>query len=510
METDKKTIHMSCTKCKEEIMITVDDDYILSENKPDIKGKIKECGEVHIEKIRGMEGRVNVLGHLHYMLLYSTQNGCECMEGKIPFEEIVTLENVAPQDIIKCMPFLEDISIHIIHSRKISVKALIRLNVSAKALCSRDAVSNIQMENLQCRQKKINVMNLTSSQKDIYRIRESISLPSSGEAAGRIVWYELQPEGMELRMRDGELGIKGDLSVFCIYTSQQEENRINCHSDKIPFSGKIVLNNGEQEAYPDIDVSISEKNLTLRPDNNGELKLLDVEVILDVDIKAYAEESHDILVDAYSPTCELKLMKDTIDCESIVMKNNMQCRAEQRFRTRDNDIMQILSTSGTVYIEDVINNKDQINVEGSVTVDVLYQRADNDNSIAHARYKLPFSQKIEGVEPGDYNYSCKAEGLKINSAVAGEEIELKCVLGIDLMVTKPVVESIVNDVIEEAPDYERIRNLPGITGYITKPEDTLWDIAKRYGTTVNKIMENNNLTSEDIKTGMKLLVIKSC
>ena len=510
METDKKTIHMSYTKCKEEIMLTVDDDYILSENKPDIKGKIKECGEIHIEKVRGMEGRVSVAGHLHYQLLYSTQNGCECMEGKIPFEEIVAMEKVTPQDIIKCTSFLEDISIHIIHSRKISVKALIRLNISSKALCSRDAISGLQMENLQYKRKKINIMNLLASQKDIYRIRESINLPSSSDAAGRIVWYELQPESMELRLRDGELGIKGDLSVFCIYTSQQEENRMNYHSDKLPFSGKIVLNNCEQEVYPDIDVSISEKNLSLRQDSNGELKMLDIEMILDVDIKAYGEESHEVLEDAYSPVCELKLMKDTLECEAIVMKNNMQCRTEQRFRTKDNDIIQILSASGMVYIEDVINNKDQITVEGSVTVDVLYQRADNDNTIAHARYKLPFAQKIEGVEPGDYNYNCKSEGLKVNASVVGEEIEIKCILGIDLMVTRPVVESIVNEVLEEEPDYERIRNLPGIAGYITKPDDTLWDIAKRYGTTVNKIMESNNLASEDIKTGMKLLVVKSC
>ena len=510
METDKKTIHMSCTKGKEEIMITVDDDYILSENKPDIKGKIKECGDIHIEKVRGMEGRISVAGYLHYQLLYSTQNGCDCMEGKIPFEEIIAMENVTPQDILKCLPFLEDISIHIIHARKISVKALIRLNVTAKALCSRDAVNELHMENLQCRKKKLDVMNLMSSQKDIYRIRESISLPSTGDSAGKILWYELQPESMELRLRDGELAIKGDLSVFCIYSSMQEENGINYHSEKIPFSGKIVMNNSEQESYPDIDVSISEKSLTLRPDSNGEMKLLDIEMILDVDIKAYGEECHEILEDAYSPTCGLKLQKESVACEAIIMKNNMQCRVEQQFRTRDDDIMQVLNSAGTVYIEDVINNKDQITVEGSITVDVLYQKADGDNPIGHARYRLPFGQKIEGVEPGEYLYNCKAEGLKVNVEVVGEEMDIKCVLGIDMMITKPITENIINDVLEGEPDYDRIKNLPGITGYITKSDDTLWDIAKRYGTTVNKIMETNNLASEDIKTGMKLLVVKSC
>ena len=64
-------------------------------------------------------------------------------------------------------------------------------------------------------------------------------------------------------------------------------------------------------------------------------------------------------------------------------------------------------------------------------------------------------------------------------------------------------------VVEGEPDYKRMRELPGITGYITMEEDTLWEIAKRYGTTVSNIMETNNLVTEEIKPGMKILVVKS-
>lgn len=38
-------------------------------------------------------------------------------------------------------------------------------------------------------------------------------------------------------------------------------------------------------------------------------------------------------------------------------------------------------------------------------------------------------------------------------------------------------------------DYDKIREIPGIVGYIVKEGDTLWSIAKAYFTTVESIRE---------------------
>ena len=55
---------------------------------------------------------------------------------------------------------------------------------------------------------------------------------------------------------------------------------------------------------------------------------------------------------------------------------------------------------------------------------------------------------------------------------------------------------------------EAIKKLPGMVGYIVKEGDTLWNIAKRYSTTVSNIMEDNGLTSDVIKPGMRLMILK--
>lgn len=511
MVTDKKVIHMSRTTGREEVMITLDDDFILDDIKPDIRAKIKERGDVIIEKVKGMEGRVGISGRLKYQLLYSTGNSCECMEGEIPFEEVVAIAGVTAQELVKCMGFLEDISIHVIHSRKISVKALIKLNISTKSMYGSETVLRMDMENLQTRYRRINAMRLVAAQKDIFRIRETITLPAANDSAGKILWYELEPESMEFRMRDNELMIKGELSVFCIYTSEQMESNINFHTENIPFTGKISLNDSIENAYPDICVSISEKNLNIHADNNGEMRMLDAEVIIDMDIKAYGEENCEVLADAYSPSRELVFSKEKVMCESVVMKNNVQCKVEKRFKLPETDVVKILNSTGVVYIEDIVNSEESAMIEGSVTVDVLCLRNDPEEMIKFMRYKLPFSQKISDMEYNEkFIYTCKTEGLRVNTNFANNEVDVKCVMGIDVMVTSPCEETLITDVAEGKPDYERLKKLPGITGYITGSEDTLWDIAKKYGTTVNKIMELNNLNSEEIRSGMKLLIVKSC
>ena len=57
-------------------------------------------------------------------------------------------------------------------------------------------------------------------------------------------------------------------------------------------------------------------------------------------------------------------------------------------------------------------------------------------------------------------------------------------------------------------DLKKLQERPGIICYVVQPEDTLWDIAKKYYTTSEHIRNMNHLT-EEIRAGQKLLIVKS-
>ena len=51
--------------------------------------------------------------------------------------------------------------------------------------------------------------------------------------------------------------------------------------------------------------------------------------------------------------------------------------------------------------------------------------------------------------------------------------------------------------------------MASMTGYIVKENDNLWDIAKKFYTTVDMLKKTNKIVDKDIQKGDKLLIIKS-
>ena len=102
------------------------------------------------------------------------------------------------------------------------------------------------------------------------------------------------------------------------------------------------------------------------------------------------------------------------------------------------------------------------------------------------------------------------------------EMKRKKIPGISLAVNYPFIPSDERNLVykaakllmdefqvEEKPlDMKKIEAMPGITVYMVKQEDTLWDIARQFYTTVDEICAVNGITEKEVKAGQPLLLIK--
>ena len=86
------------------------------------------------------------------------------------------------------------------------------------------------------------------------------------------------------------------------------------------------------------------------------------------------------------------------------------------------------------------------------------------------------------------------------------DIEAKVVLNLNVLVFRRRKEMVMQYVEEKDRDPEELQSLPGITCYFVKPGDTLWDIAKKFYTTTDKIRELNELKTETLTPMQQLLV----
>lgn len=67
------------------------------------------------------------------------------------------------------------------------------------------------------------------------------------------------------------------------------------------FPGSIECAECRASMIPDVEITLASSTLEVRPDYDGEERLLQLEAVLELDIKLYEEEQVEILADVYTP-----------------------------------------------------------------------------------------------------------------------------------------------------------------------------------------------------------------
>ena len=149
-----------------------------------------------------------------------------------------------------------------------------------------------------------------------------------------------------------------------------------------------------------------------------------------------------------------------------------------------------------------------IRVEGILSVDMLYITMDDGFPISHQLEQLPFEEILDVPDlNGDINYEleCGVDQLQVN-LLDNSEYEIKATISIGALVLQKREISVMESCEEEAFS-ENEGEQAGIVGYIVQPEETLWDIAKKYHTTMEDIVEPNGMSVPKVKAGDRIIIV---
>ena len=516
MELIKKNIHMNKLRCKSNLQLILDDDFNVSDTKPDIDKIITSQGEVKITEIRAMNGKLMVKGALTFNVLYLSeqeQKPVYNLSGELPFDEVINMDVNCMDDEPVVKWELEDLSTGLINSRKLSVRAIVGLYVTVEDLYDEETAVMVEgPEDIQCINKKIEVTNVVVNKKDTFRIKDEIILPSNNGNISSLLFSDIGLSNVEVRLMDDKFTVKGEIPVFILYSSNDEENPIEYYETELPFSGTIDCNGCSENMIEDISFTIISKNLEIKPDVDGEERVLDIEIILEMGIKVYDVEEPEVLYDVYCIGKEVKPIIRNASYENLVIKNNSKYRIADRIRVEANQpkLLQICHANGGIKLDDIIIESNGLNVEGVIELDILYISEDDKRPLNALKGAIPFSQLVElkGMKQ-DSNYEIKPSIDQLSVMMLdSEEIEVKATINLNTIVFDLITEPIIADIELSELDMNKLQAMPGIIGYVVKKGDSLWNIAKKYYTTKDEIMAVNNLEDDRIKEGDKLIILK--
>ena len=453
MELIKKQIHMNQWKGNVTTQITLDDDFIVPDTLDDMEQVMLDTGEIQIETVKNQGDKVAVKGKLEFQVLYRKESGgLQTLGGNIPFEEVVNVQGLEEKDYVGLNWMLEDLNTDMINSRKLGVQAIITLQVRVETL--RDVTA---------------------------------------------------------KPLDGRLHLDGELSVFVIYGAEDENMPVQWLEETIPFSGDMEMGDVKEDQIPMVTVRLAHKDMEAKPDYDGEMREMDVDAVLELDIKLYEEEEVELLSDMYSNNREIELNRSDACFDQILTRNVCKSKvAEKLSLPQAERILQICHNEGTIKLDEVEIGDDCLEIDGVLEVTLLYLTSDDTSPVQSSVEQVPFHCVAEarGIRE-DSVYQLDA-GLEQLSAVmmGGDMVEVKAVIALDFLVLQPVCEPVITGAAIHPMDLQKLQELPGIVGYIVQPGDSLWEIAKKFHTTVGNIISTNELADDQVKPGQRLLLVK--
>ena len=514
MSLIRKNIHMNKMKGKIVSQITLDDDVNVADRLPDIGNKITETGNIVVDGIKVSQNKILTKGKLKFVMMYKAMNPSveiHKLEGSMPFDEVINMDGIEEGDTISVDLVIDDLSVSVINSRKISVKAVITVIALAENICDEEFAVDIDDDNIEYIKDSIELTQIAIRKRDLLRIREEINLGTGKLNINEIIWCTSSLFDQQVKVMEDKIGVSGEIDIFVLYTA--DDGPLQWVDANVPFNGIIEVPGCSEDMIPNIELKLANADIEARPDYDGEQRMLQLDGIVNIDIKLYEEQQFDIVKDAYSHKKDVILKKKSTDYENLLMKNVSKCKVVDKLKTRNMDgahILQICSCIGNVKIDDISVAEDGLLIEGVIETDILYICSDDMNPLCCLRDTIPFSQKIEVNNINNNSiYNIKPATEQIQANMTGtDEIEVKAVILLDCIVFDKMTKDVIIDLEEKDYDMEMISELPGIVGYVVKNDDTLWSIAKKFYTTVDSLRQINDLKTDELKSGQMLVIVK--
>lgn len=502
VETIKESLSVNKLVATKAEVILVEGDMIVPDSKPDILNTICTSGVVCIYKKEVLEGKVRIDGNINTYIMYMAEDEKDKVRGlttTLDFSENVQIANVNEEMNCRVSTRLKSIEAKVINGRKVGIKAAVEIEVKVYSNETIAIVNNIPNSNgIQTLQENLSVNSLVGMGENKVFAKDTISINSEDNLA-EILKANVCMCNKDVKISYNKILTKADAEIKIMYLT--EDNRIGTVLAKVPVVGFIDIPDVTEENISDIEYEI--RNIVLKPNSTEEHSIY-VEIEVGVMVSVYEEKEISLIQDLYSPSenLEFNQRKITTMREKRVNKKTLQIR--EKVTLEEIGDRSIIDVDVIPRIEKEHKKDNRIVYEGNLELNFILSNVNLQVDIRTV--EIPFDYSIDNIENGeDMVTNMEMQVLNQDFIVQDGGI-VTC--NIDLGMTLNSYRTSNLNVIDEIEtNGEREEEDYSIIMYIVKKGDSLWKIAKLFGSTVEDIARTNGIEDENlIMPGQKLFI----
>ena len=515
MELVQKNIHFNRIAKEAKNQITLEEDINIPDTKEDIESVLISNYNVILEDVKVTDQKIHIHGKLVYSILYrSLETGKLCaLTGSISISEQLYMEEVGSLDKITVKPKVEDFSVGMINSRKLSIQSIVELQAYIQEIYDQQISTQIEDMECECLQKECDFTQLSVCKKDILRVREMITIPNNMPNVENLVYSYARISDMEYKPSEDQLNIQGRAQILVIYDGERDSTN-QVYQTTIPFGGMIDCLGANRNMISKIDYELVSSEVHLEGDYDGEARSFSVELVFEYDMKMYEPQKIDVLWDVYGLEKEIipKIQPIEYSILSGRYEGNFKATDFVKLESGDNHPVRVLYAEGKAILDKTEMTKDGVLLKGVISCQILYVKTMEELEYGSSHFMIPFEKVVDQTEEF-FNKNIKISistysgDLHISFDMEGN-MEVMANVSYNIFIFENVSSQNITAVDVKEMDMEKYNNLPSMAVCFVSKKDTLWEMGKKYCVSLKQIRQLNQLTKEELKEGDRVLVVR--
>lgn len=504
IETSKENLSINKLVAEKKEIIMVEGDMIVPDSKPDILNTICTSGVVSIYKKEIYDGKVRVDGNINTYIMYMPDGEEDSIRGlntNLDFSQNIEVQNCKEDmNVISCAK-VKSIECKVINGRKIGIKVTLELVLKVYSREDIEVINQVEnCDNIQMLKEDLMVNSLVGEGNTKVYAKDNISIDNADNLA-EILKANIELLDSDVKVSYNKVLTKAEAMIKLMYLT--EDNRVVTINYKIPVVGFIDIQDVSEDNICDVNYEI--KNIIIKPNNQEEHSIY-VEMEIEVSCTAYENKQINLIQDMYSPCSNINFNQKTIMAmtEKKCIRDTKSIREKVNLKNIDGERLVDVDITPSILNENKINSK--ILYEGEMNLRFLFVNARM--QIIEENAKIPFEYVVDNLQKGETLNTNNEIKIKNQDFIVQEGGDISC--NIDFETNTNMYRNANINIIDSIEDEgQRQDDDYSIIIYVVRKGDTLWKIAKAFGSTIDAIARVNGIEDKNqIYPGDKLFIPK--
>ncbi len=505
LELKKESLCFADTLCKADTQKSVDFEINLPDYCTDIKKILKCFVTPGINSHSAVGDTVKISGNVTLRLVYiNEKDKVDCFESSKDFISEIKLSTIPDDACITTRVKMNYVNCRVLSQRRMTVSTNLTVGACVSALSPCNVISDITDDTVEKKVRTQKTENVIVIKEKLFDLGETADLPEDMPAVEKIINVRGYATVSNTKAVSDKMLLKGQLTAEILYICDVTTGKTALFRHTMPISQIVDLPGADEKSICRCSVEI--KQLTVSAKSAAKENRL-IEVAAKVCAKVRCSELKEVTVieDAYCKKGELK---------GQYAVTEFLCPVQSTARQITEKLSLSLGTDKLKEITDILPLEENCTFtreEGeavfhlSAVLGILY--TDSDGCGAYAEKNVDFDIRETLTEKSDSLICTPIVKIKeIDYHLAGKDT---ADLSLNIDITADIFRSDSLRILNSAEVTEKkSSHAAALTLYFAEEGEDLWEIAKRYSTSLDSIVKENGLKDRK-KTVRRMLMIPS-